>query len=393
MSKFDPARLAGKTYDLAIIGGGPAGFALAALLGPSGLRILLADSAPPAPSLKSAAADTRTAALMGGSIDTLSAAGVWPKLKEYGTPLERMAVVDDSAFPAGADSMIEQVFDAGELGREAFGWNISLSALRAALYERIKTFKNVTVKFNTTITNFDALDAKLVVGCDGRNSRVRDWAGIAVKRRAYGQTAITCLIRHSRAHRNTSTEFHRPGGPFTIVPCANNTAAIVWVEKDDDARAFLKLPKAAFAQALQDRTRDFVGRIELIAAPASWPLEFLRADRLTGKRVALAAEAAHVISPIGAQGLNLSLRDVTTLAGIIENAAELGLDIGSPTVLERYERARKSDVISRSMTIDLVNQAVATDARGMRSLRRLALRALSLPGPWRKLVMKKGLAA
>ncbi len=380
-------------FDIAIIGGGPAGFTLAALLAPTGLRILLADAAPPCPPLKNIKPDGRTAALMGGSIDTLAAAGIWPMLEEHGSPLKKMAVVDDSRFPAGPDAMIEQCFDARELGREAFGWNLSLTSMRAALNDVLKKHKNVTVKFNTTITDFKSLNAALLVGCDGRNSKLRDYAGINVKRRAYGQSAITCLIKHARTHNDTSTEFHRPGGPFTIVPCRDNTSAIVWVEKTADADAFLKLPKAAFVKALQDRTRNYIGRVELISTPASWPLEYLRADHLTAPRIALAAEAAHVISPIGAQGLNLSLRDVSTLAGIITNAADVGLDIGSHTVLAQYEKSREPDVASRSFAIDMINQAVANDTNAMRALRRLTLRALSLPGPWRQLVMKKGLAA
>lgn len=380
-------------FDIAIIGGGPAGFTLAALLAPTGIRLLLADSSGSTPSLKDVTPDGRTAALMGGSIDTLTAAGVWPLLESYASPLRRMAVVDDSRFPANPEAMIEQGFAAHELGRDAFGWNMSLTAMRAALNDVLKTHKNVTVRFDTKVTDFASLEASLIVGCDGRDSKVRDFAGIGVKRHAYGQSAITCLIRHSQPHLDTSTEFHRPGGPFTIVPCRNDTSAIVWVEKTDDAQRFLKLPKPRFVEELQSRTRDCVGTIELISSPACWPLEYVRSTKLTGPRVALAAEAAHVISPIGAQGLNLSLRDVSTLAGIITQAFEIGLDVGSATVLDRYEKARTPDVASRSFAIDFMNQAVANDKNAVRALRRLALRALSLPGPWRQLVMKKGLAA
>lgn len=396
-----------KIYDVTIIGGGVPGMALAALLAPSGLKVLLADAAPPPPALKDVKPDGRTAALMGGSIDILTAARIWAQAKDFGSPLKRMAVIDDSKFPAQADAMIEQIFDAKELGREAFGWNMPLTAMRACLADELAKFKNVTFFTKTTLVDFlvgandvmvtlddqKSFTTKLLIGCDGRDSAVRKKSNIDAKRRAYNQSAITCLISHTRPHNDTSSEFHRPGGPFTIVPMQGDVSAIVWVEKDADANAFLKLPRASLIEALQDRTRNRVGKIDLLSNPTAWPLEYLRSHTLTAPRTALAAEAAHVISPIGAQGLNLSLRDVKTLADIIIQSHELGLDIGSAAVLNKYERARKSDVVSRSFTIDLANQAVANDKSAIRALRRLTLRALSLPGPWRHLVMKKGLAA
>lgn len=393
--------------DACIVGGGVPGMVLAVLLGSAGLRVALIDNAPPAPPLAEVKPDGRTVALMGGSVDSLAQAGIWPLLKAYGAPLKRMAVVDDSLYPAAADAMIEQMFDSAEIGREAFGWNLPLNTLRAALCARIQTIKTITHFTNVSLENFEQKDAHifahisgcgiihaaLLIGCDGRNSAVRTGSGIAAKRRAYGQTAMTCLITHSRSHNDSSIEFHRPGGPFTIVPMAGLQSAIVWVEKDDDAKAFLKLPRPAFAQALADRTRKRLGQIELLTNPAAWPLEYVRAEKLTGPRTALAAEAAHVISPIGAQGLNLSLRDVTALAAILLEASNVGLDIGSETVLARYERAREPDVATRSFAIDLANQAVASDTKAVRALRRLTLRALSMPGPLRALIMKKGLAA
>lgn len=383
------------------------GMALARLLAASGLKVLLADAAPPPPALKDVKADGRTAALMGASIDILKEAGIWATAKDYGSPLKRMAVIDDSRFPAEADAMIEQIFDAKELGRDAFGWNMPLTAMRACLADELEKFKNVTYRTKASLQDFivgtnDVLvtladqkpfSTKLLIGCDGRDSIVRTQSKIGTKRRAYNQSAITCLISHTKPHNDTSSEFHRPGGPFTIVPMQGNISAIVWVEKDDDAQTYLKLPKISFIEALQDRTRGRIGKIELLTNPAAWPLEYLRSNKLTAPRVALAAEAAHVISPIGAQGLNLSLRDTKTLADILTQAHSLGLDIGSAAVLNKYERARKGDVTSRSFTIDLANQAVANDTKAIRALRRLTLRALSLPGPWRHLVMKKGLAA
>jgi len=378
--------------DALIIGAGVPGLALAILLGNAGLRVTLADSGPMIPPYDPNKPDGRTVALMGGSIDILSGAGIAEDIKTFGSPLKRMAVVDDSRFPSGEDNMIEQVFDAAEMKREAFGWNVPLPALRAALHAQIKKNKNVTFLPNTGFEKIEK-DYTVLIGADGRESGVRKSAGIEAEKKPYGQTAITCVISHTRDHRHTSTEFHRPGGPFTLVPMQNKTSAIVWVEKDDDAKAFLKLPRAGFIHALQERTRGKLGTITLETNPVSWPLEYIRSKSLIASRTALTAEAAHVLSPIGAQGLNLSLRDVRDLADTLIAAHDAGLDIGSDTVLAEYARKRSGDIISRTAAIDFTNQMVANESEPLRALRRLTLRALSLPGPLRKLVMKKGLAA
>ncbi|NBX66522.1 MAG: ubiquinone biosynthesis protein [Proteobacteria bacterium] len=396
-----------KNCDTLIIGGGAPGLALAIHLAKDGLNLIVADAgAPPAP-LSKTPLDSRTVALMGGSIGIIEETGIWPTLKKCANPLSRMAVVDDSRYPAGSDQMVEQAFSASELGRTEFGWNVPLAQLRAALFEAAKKQKNIAFFWNDAFQSAQEktggitihlartknISARLLIGTDGRNSPVREAAGIKATRRPYGQKAITCIFKHSRPHEDTSVEFHRTGGPFTFVPMPDKHCSVVWVEKSEDADAFLRLPKQAFTKALEDRTRGRLGKIELVTPPSAWPLEYLRAERLTAPRIALAAEAAHVISPIGAQGLNLSLRDIKTLAEIISSAHANGLDIGSHTTLAAYERARKGDVLTRSLTIDLANQAVASDTPALRVMRRLTLRALSLPGPWRQLVMKKGLAA
>jgi len=379
--------------DILIIGAGVPGLSLAVLLGATGLEVTLADAGPAIPAYDPAKPDGRTVALMGASVDILARAGIEDAIRADGNPLKRMAVVDDSRYPAGADNMIEQIFDSAETGRDAFGWNIPLPALRAALHTQIKKYKNIAFMPGTSLSDLKTLKYDLLVGADGRNSAVRTQAGIDAFKKSYGQTAITCVIEHSSSHRNTSTEFHRPGGPFTLVPMRGKTSAIVWVEKDADAEAFLKLPRDGFTRGLQERTRDMVGSVRLVTNPVSWPLECLRSEKLAAPRTVLVAEAAHVMSPIGAQGLNLSLRDIRDLADTILNARHAGLDIGSDTVLADYARRRSGDISSRTTAIDFTNQMVASNSGPLRALRRLALRAMSLPGPLRQMIMKKGLAA
>ena len=236
------------------------------------------------------------------------------------------------------------------------------------------------------------VNADLVVGADGRRSTVREWAGINAAQKDYGQSAITCVISHSQSHDDTSTEFHRTGGPCAFVPCGDNTSAVVWVEKTDDANEFLKLPRAAFISALQERSRGILGQIDMIVDPVSWPLMTLKADRLIAPKIALIAEAAHVLSPIGAQGLNISLRDVEVLANTVLKAVKAGRDIGSMNVLKTYERRRHRDVTSRHFGVNMLNQMVANDNVILREMRRFGLRAIKYAGPLRKLLMKEGLA-
>lgn len=388
--------------EVLIIGGGIAGLTLAALLGGAGLEVCLVDAAPPAPD-KTPPLSARTVALMQTSLNVLRQAGIGDSDAAFGTPLKTMRIIDDSA--AGA-APVTLSFDAEEIGMEAFGTNIPNDVLRTALLNRLKTMGTVTLCCPGRLQSYSAqgqtvtatledgriVTAALIVGMDGAQSRVRQIAGIEASSHDYGQTAMTCLIDHSRPHGFTSTEFHRPGGPFTLVPMPGNRCSVVWVEKADDAKNFLALRRQDFEKALQERSRDLVGRIALASNPESWPLKKLSARRLTAPRVALAAEAAHVLSPIGAQGLNLSLRDVAVLAETLADAARRGEDIGGPLVLDAYAGRRRPDIVTRAGGIDAMNRIVSNNVVFLRGLRRTGLRALDAIPPLRSLAMHQGLA-
>jgi len=176
------------------------------------------------------------------------------------------------------------------------------------------------------------------------------------------------------------------------VPFGDNKSAVVWVEKTSDAEAFLKLSRDEFRHALQDRTRGILGKIDLEVAPESWPLMTLKANQMVADKTALIAEAAHVLSPIGAQGLNLSLRDVSALADIVINARDNGRDIGDVAVLKSYERNRRRDVAPRHFGVDILNTLVANDNIFVRGLRRFGLRAIRHIKPMRKILMEQGLS-
>ena len=392
--------------DILIIGGGVPGLALAALLAPLGIKIALADRHKPPP-LAEASLDGRTAALMQGSVNIVKATGAWDLAAPYGAALETLRIIDDSAGREEKPVQIE--FEAPEIHLDAFGVNMPNGPLRAALGEIVAALDNVTLieagmetysaddfKVHARFENGDEVSAKLIVGADGRNSPTRELAGIGVWERDYKQQAITCLIGHTKSHRHVSTEYHRPSGPFTLVPMPNNKdgfqSSVVWVDYAEEAARYIAMSKHAFERALQERSRGLLGQISLVTPPHSWPLKALKAKAMTAKRVALMAESAHVIHPMGAQGLNLSLRDTAALAEIIADAMRLGLDPGSKTVLDQYAARRRQDVLSRVIGTDGLNRMVSNNYGLTRRLRKLGLKTLEHVTPLREFTMQQGIA-
>ncbi|MGH1375775.1 MAG: FAD-dependent monooxygenase [Alphaproteobacteria bacterium] len=389
--------------DILIIGGGVAGLSLAMLLGKSGVKVHLVEPFPPK-SLSETPISSRTVALMQSSLNVLRACGLDDFCEEYGTKMEVMRIIDDSI--SGQDTITSE-FDSFDIGQPYFSMNIPNSVLRARLYEDATALKNITIHEGCSLEDYDVqpsthvqarlsdestIETPLIIGADGRSSLVRKIAGIKINKKPYGQSAITCVINHSKSHNNTSTEFHRPGGPFALVPMSGNQSSVVWVEPTDKADALLEIPKDAFEQALQEATNDILGAITLETPPQSWPLCAITAKSLSAPRVALIAEAAHVMSPITAQGLNLSLRDVATLAETIMDAMRVGSDHGSDTTLRRYEGRRKFDINTRTFGVNGMNQIVSNDKVPIKDLRRTGLKIVDRFSPLKMFAMQHGLA-
>jgi 2-octaprenyl-6-methoxyphenol hydroxylase len=387
--------------DILICGAGAPGLTLALLLGRLGVSVTLVERGP-LPAGKPGPGDGRTAALMQGSVNILKATRGWDGAAKAGEPLKILRIVDDSK---GAGSAVSVDFEAGEIGLDAFGINMPNAALAASLTREVKACKNIRVMAPATLSALETdafgitatvggqqVRARLAVAADGRRSAVRDLSGINVSTHAYGQRAITCLIGHSRPHHNVSTEFHRPSGPFTLVPLPGQTSSVVWVDFDAEAESFAALSRHAFTRALQDRSKDILGEIEVLSAPSSWPLFSLKAHSLTGPRVALIAEAAHVLHPLGAQGLNLSLRDAAILAETVADAMRLGQDPGSDIVLKNYAAKRRHDLISRVVGTDGLNRLVSNDLSVLKSLRQAGLRTIAGVAPLKRFAMRQGLA-
>lgn len=385
------------TQDVAVVGLGPAGLACALALAGEGLTVALVG---PVPGPDDLARETRTTALFGGSIDMLRHLGAWQRLHEGAAALTGLRLVDDTGSVLRAP---ETLFQAHEIGRDAFGYNVDNAALVAALLARVRQTPAITV-FATLLENLtpgpDAvaltlrdgqyLRVGLVAGADGRRSACRQAAGVTTTAWTYPQTAIATRFSHARGHDGISTELHRRAGPLTTVPLPGRNSSLVWVENTDVADGLMGLDEDAFRAALAERLQGLLGDIGTLGPRAAFPLSGAQVRPMAARRIALIGEAAHVLPPIGAQGLNLGLRDAAWLAELAGAAQRDGRDIGAGDVLTAYDRARHGDVGLRVGAVDLVNRSLFADLLPADLARGAGLVALSAM-PWlRRLVMRQG---
>jgi 2-octaprenyl-6-methoxyphenol hydroxylase len=313
-----------------------------------------------------------------------------------------MRLVDDTGRLIRAP---EVRFSAQEIGLEQFGFNIDNRTLIAALEARADELPGLT-RIDDEAATIDPQDAvvairtlqgqslstRLVVGADGRQSPSRVAAGIGVKRRDLNQSALTFNINHSRPHKNISTEFHTPQGPCVFVPLPGNRCSVVWVSAAKEAQRLMGLSDDELSDAAEKQSHSILGRVRVEAGRNLFPLTIESPRAFASHRVALVGESAHVLPPIGAQGLNMGLRDAADIADIAGQAISLGEDPGSPQVLARYQSARHSDVTSRMIAIDIANRSLLSDFLAVQSLRAAGLHLIGAFGPLRRFAMREGLA-
>lgn len=378
--------------DIIVAGAGPAGLAAACLLAREGRSVALI--APP----ETAPADPRTVALMQPSIRLLAYLGLWPgSLKEQTSPLRRLRLVDDTGSLTTAPTVI---FDAAEMGEEAFGWNIPLNLLIPSLAARaaelgVRTVageaRSAVVADRTiaiSLADGSRLAGRVLLAADGRNSVLRAAAGIATTAWEYDQVAIATSFAHSGPHDDISTEYHRKAGPFTTVPMPGRRSALVWMERPARAAALMSLDGPALAREIQIASHGDLGLVSDTGPRRAFPMKGLVARSFARSRTYLIGEAGHVVPPIGAQGLNMSLRDAAQAADLI-----LGHDDpGGDAAMAEYDALRRRDVAPRQQIIDLMNRSLLSGYLAFDASRAAGLSLVARFGPLRRLVMRRGLS-
>ena len=349
----------------------------------------------------------RTVAMLDRSIAYLDALGLWPDIEPQAAPMRGLRMIDDtgSLFPPRP---VE--FTSAEIGLETFGWNVENDLMADALAGRAVATAGVE-RTGRSVASYDfsgeravaRLDdgrrtaAALIIGADGRASPARRAAGLAVRTHRYPQSALTVFLTHRLPHDDFSTEFHTRQGPFTLVPLPPSAASpdrssLVWVMSDDEARRRETLDDDELAREIERQARSMLGAMRIEGRRGVFPMIRQIVPKLTASRLALIGDAAHAFPPIGAQGLNLGLRDVEAIVAAAAEARAAGEDIGGSAALAAYERSRRADILTRTGVVDGLNRALLAAFPPLDFARGAGLAALGAIGPLRRLVMREGVA-
>ena len=376
--------------EVAVIGGGLVGYGAALGLAKAGFETILI--APQAPG------DKRSTALIGSSLDFLATCGLLGDIERSGEPLRVMRIIDDTMRLFRAPNI---EFHASEIDRDAFGINILnadlmeiFRAAASAEADRLTVVNDVVSSIDAgedhahlTLSSGERVRAGLVVGADGRRSRVRESAGIPVKSWSYPQSAIVLNFRHQRDHDGVSTEFHTRTGPFTQVPLPGRRSSLVWVERPETAELIVSARSDRLSRMIEERLHSILSAVEVEGEPQAFPLSGAAASRFGAERRVLVGEAAHVFPPIGAQGLNLGLRDVIDPVSAEDPSL---VDLGGRRMTADYDRARGADIATRTAAVDLLNRSLLSGFLPVQLARSAGVSLLSRLPFLRRTVMREG---
>lgn len=379
-------------HDIAVIGGGLNGTALALALEQIGLEVCVIDPNP-VKLLKNADFDGRSYALALTSTRLLEGIGLWDVLADHAQPMLQIKVTDGRA--GDGPSPLSMQFDHAEIEEGPMGYMVEDRHLRRALLEAVETAKGLTRHDNRsvvaqettgagitlTLDNGQSLHTRLAVGADGRGSGTAMRAGIKRIGWSYGQTALVCAINHTLPHDGIAHQFFMPPGPLAILPLTGNRSSIVWSETDTNAAAIHALPDDAYLDVLRPRFGSFLGEISLAGARYTYPLGLSLAHQMIAPRIALVGDAAHGVHPIAGQGLNAGMRDIAALAEVLADAQRRGEDFGAETALMAYQTWRRFDNAALALATDSFNRLFSNDNPFIRMARDIGMGAINaMPG-------------
>lgn len=380
-----------KDTDIVVAGTGPAGLIAALTLARNGFGVVLAGPAV-------GANDRRTTALMTPALEALKGLGLGEAITAKSEALEAMRIIDATKRLVRSPTV---TFRANEIGEPHFGLNIANLDLNTALEAAVEAEPGIdwrkslvaawaTVEDHVAATLQDntEIKASLAVAADGRLSPAREAAGIKIDRRDLPQSALVVIFGHTRPHGRISTEFHTEDGPFTQVPLPGMRSSLVWVTRPERARDLMALDDAELSRAVEEGMQSILGRVTIDPGRQVYPLSASTPRQFARNRFALVGEAAHIFPPIGAQGLNLGIRDTQDLAAV---AVEHRNDPGSPAAMQAYDSRRRPDIIARSGAVNLLNRSLLSDLLPAQIARSAGLGALLTFAPLRGLFMREGL--
>jgi 2-octaprenyl-6-methoxyphenol hydroxylase len=392
------------TTDVFISGGGIAGLSTALGFANAGFSVVLADPAPPPSEMASDGSDLRSTAFLQPARALLEKAGIWDALAPHATPLEALRVIDSKGNPPAIET--ERTFASSDLGESAFGWNLPNWLTRKVMTEAAAKTPNLDLRLGigfkgllaretealVTLTDGSRLRAQLAIAADGRASPLRQAAGVDVSVTRYGQKALAFAVTHEVPHDCISTELYHQGGAFVLVPLPDvagaSASAVVWMNDGPRALELMALDEDGFSDAATVRSCGVLGQLRLASPRRLWPVVTQTATALCARRVAIIAEAAHVLPPIGAQGLNTSLKDAAILLDLAETDPTT---LGTARFLDAFAKTRSRDIAARAKVVDLYNRICRSGEAPVQALRSAGLKLVHDVRPIRQSVMRAGM--
>lgn len=365
--------------DIVIVGGGMVGATLACALGDSRFKVVMLEAGSGQYDLPAEGYELRVSAITRASQRIFETLGVWNGIIDRRvSPYRDMHVWD-----ATGNGVIH--FDSADIGEATLGHIIENNIITAALYERLNAFENVEVITDARYTSIsiDAENAsvalesgktiktKLVIAADGSRSSLRQQFDISVRGWDYDHTAVVTYVKTEKSHQETAWQRFLPTGPLAFLPLPENYSSIVWSTQPQQAKELIEMPDEDFCSALSAAFDHQLGQVTSCGPRAGFPLRFFVANEYVRPRLALVGDAAHTIHPLAGQGVNLGLADVASLAEVLMNTDVT--DIGSMTVLRRYERWRKADSVSLFVAMDSLKRLFGSEHPGVRWLRNFGL--------------------